>query len=181
MKHTVLVECGPRKDGNCAYLANLIAEKYTGDTVDRLRLWDLRYSGCMACRKCKEGDSLCVQKDDLTPWLEKLTDVDRIVLIAPNYMGFINGETKQFIDRWYCLRDSRKMSRFKDDAKLLFLFTQGSAQRDNGNNAQNWMKRLAEGYKLKFYGLTVPNCAYDNHDGVRLKKDEIMMSISFFG
>ncbi len=181
MKSTLLVECGPRDDGNCAYLAGLIAEKYADENVQKLKLWDLQYRGCSACRKCKEQDSFCVQEDDLKPWLAGLAKVDRVVLIAPNYMGFVNGEAKQFIDRWFCMKDRQKISRFKESAKLLFLFTQGSAQRDHGDNAQGWMKRVAEGYRLKFYGLTIPNCASDNHDGVRLKKDEIMMSISFFG
>ena len=181
MKRTLLVECSPRKDGNGAYLANVIAEKYTDERVEKIKLVDLNYGGCIACRKCKEQDSLCVQKDDLTPWLTELVKIDRIVLIAPNYMGFINGDTKQFTDRWYCMRDKQKISRFKEEAKLLFLFTQESTQRDNGDYTLNWMKRFAERYRLKFYGLTVPNCAYDNRDGVRIKKDEIMMSISFFG
>ncbi|MDR0453775.1 MAG: NAD(P)H-dependent oxidoreductase [Deferribacteraceae bacterium] len=181
IKSTLLIECGSRKDGNGAYLADMIVEKYANENVKRVNLRDLRYSGCLACRKCKDQDSLCVQRDDLTPLFAGLAEVDRLVLIAPNYMGFVNGDTKQFTDRWYCMKDTRKISRFKEGAKLLFLFTQGSALRDHGDNAQHWMKRIADSYSLGFYGITVPNCAYDNHDGVRLKKEEIMMSISFFG
>lgn len=177
----ILVESSPRRNGNGAYLADKIAKKYEAEGVKRLKLCDINFNGCTACRKCRENDSLCVQDDGLKEWLQEVRGAKRVILIAPNYMGFIDGRMKAFLDRWYCMIDSKKFTRFQEGAKLLFLFTQGSAQRDHGDVCQSWMKRVAEGCKLKFYGLTVPNCSYDNHDGVRLKEEEIMMSVSFFG
>ena len=177
---TILVESSPNANGNGHYLAEKIMEKYAVEGIERFRLWDIDYRGCRGCMDCKNKDTFCTQADGLNVWLPKLAAASRIVLIAPNYMGFVAGEVKQFIDRWYCMRDANKMSRFKSGSKLIFLFTQGSGKRDRGDNAQNWIKSIADSFQLKYYGITVPNCERNNTDGVRLKQDEIMMSLSFF-
>ncbi|MDR2884710.1 MAG: flavodoxin family protein [Deferribacteraceae bacterium] len=175
---TILIEASPNKNGNGTYLADKITTRY--EEVTRIRLWDLLYRGCKGCRECKEKNTFCTQDDDIKGLFPKLADADRIVIIAPNYMGFISGELKQLIDRLYCMKDSDKRSRFKDSAKLVFLFTQGSPTRDHGDRAQQWIKSIADSYNLKYYGITIPNCAKDNTDAVRIKEDEIMMSLSFF-
>lgn len=163
---------------NGSYLANMVAEKYPG--AERLRLADIKYTGCTACKKCREADSTCVLEDDLTPVLKKLTSEKSIVLISPNYMGFMNGGMKMFLDRFYCMRDSHKRSRFTEGAKLAFFMTQGSGNRNKGDLCVNWLKNMCEHYSLKYYGHTIPNCADDNTDGVRLKQEEIGMNLSFF-
>ncbi|MCD8569145.1 MAG: hypothetical protein LRY50_12815 [Geovibrio sp.] len=43
-----------------------------------------------------------------------------------------------------------------------------------------WAKRVFTHYGLKFYGMVIPNCAADSRDGIRLKMDEIRMSLSMF-
>lgn len=163
---------------NGTYLADMIAAKYTG--AERLRLSEIKFSGCTACKKCRENDSTCVMQDDLSPVLAKLPEEKQIVLIAPNYMGFMNGEMKLFMDRLYCMRRPNKQSRFAEGTKLAFFLTQGSGNRGKGELCQGWLKTITEHYAVKFYGHTLPNCSDDNTDGVRLKQEEIMMNLGFF-
>lgn len=172
----LIVESSPRGI-NGSYLAEKLASKYGG--VDVLRLKDISFSGCKACGECRKNDSLCVLKDDLSYWLEKLEHEKQIILISPNYFGFVNGEMKMFTDRFYCMRKANKNTRFAEGAKLVFIVTQGSPNRSAGDRALEWMKAVVERYSIKFYGHVIPNCQ-DNTDGVRLKEEEVMMNISFF-
>lgn len=176
----VLIEGSPRKEGNGAHLAGKIAQKYANEDVKRMRLYDMSYKGCSSCRKCREQNTFCVLDDDMAGVYPLLAAADRIIIIAPSFYGHVNGEVKQFIDRLYCMKKADKTGKYKEGCKLVFLFTQGSPQRDRGAAEIEWMKKIAENSQLKYYGLTVPNCSFDDVDGIRLKEEEIMMSISFF-
>lgn len=46
--------------------------------------------------------------------------------------------------------------------------------------AANWAKRFFEQYGLKTFTMIIPNCNYDNTDGVKIKLDEIKMNVSMF-
>ncbi|MDR2870458.1 MAG: NAD(P)H-dependent oxidoreductase [Deferribacteraceae bacterium] len=167
------------RSSNGAYLANFIAEKYP--SARRIRLADMVFSGCRACKQCKgAGADLCVIDDDLSPIMASLLQEKQIVLIAPNYMGFMAGEAKLFIDRLYCMRDSAKKSRFAEGTKLAFFLTQGSGNRASGELCLGWLKSVCEHHMIKFYGHTIANCAEGNNDGVRIKQEEIAMNLGFF-
>ncbi len=50
----------------------------------------------------------------------------------------------------------------------------------DGNMAANWAKGFFEQYGLKTFTFVIPNCGYDNTDGVKIKLDEIKMNVSMF-
>jgi multimeric flavodoxin WrbA len=177
----LLLEASPRKKGNGAYLADKIAERFKENQIHRFRLSELEFKDCLACRGCKRNDSLCVTKDDMQKIYPLLLDADTIVLVAPSYYGFVNGEAKKFVDRLYCMKKADKTSRYKQGAKLVFLLTMGKANRDKGNSTQDWLKQIADNNALKFYGVSIPNCSFENTDAISLKAEEVLTGISFFG
>jgi multimeric flavodoxin WrbA len=177
----LLIEASPRKKGNGAFLADRIEERFKDKGIHRFRLSEMNFKDCLACRSCRKNDSICVTNDDMQKLYPILLDADTIVLISPSYYGFVNGEAKKFVDRLYCMKKADKTSRYKEGAKLVFLFTMGKGNRDRGNNAQEWLKQIADNSALKFYGVSIPNCSFENTDGVSLKAEEVLMGISFFG
>ncbi|MDR2400149.1 MAG: flavodoxin family protein [Deferribacteraceae bacterium] len=177
----LLIEASPRKNGNGAYIAAKIFDRFKDKGVTRFRLSEMDFKDCLACRSCKKNDSVCITKDDMQKIYPFLLDADTIILISPSYYGFVNGEAKKFIDRLYCMKKADKTSRYKEGAKLVFLLTMGKGNRDRGNFTQEWLKQIADNSSLKFYGVSIPNCSFDNTDGALLKAEEVLMGVSFFG
>lgn len=176
----VLINAGPRKNGNTAFLEKALAEKYAEDTVERYFLQDMTFKGCTSCLSCRKNGTLCVLKDDMQPLYQSMLEADRVIFLSPNYYGFITGPGKTCIDRWYCLKDGDRRPKLKEDTKSFFVLTQGSPQRDHGQKAQDWAKTVFEGYGMKFYGMTIPNCSTENTDGARLKQEELLMHVAMF-
>ena len=171
----------PRKNGNCAFIIDNIISKYiNGNAVKEYHLNDLHYKGCQGCYSCKNNDSFCVVKDDLHNILPTLVETDLIILLTPNYYNFCSGQQKLFLDRWFCLSNKKRYSKFTSGTKLFFIVTQGSPNSQYSQGLVDWMKSFALNYQLKFYGLIVPNCNTSNTDGARLKINDILLHLNMF-
>ena len=173
-----IINGSPRKDGNSYFIAEKLLEKYEG--AEFIHLNDLTYKGCQSCYQCRKNESFCVVKDDLGEILPKLVNADLIILITPNYYGQVSGQVKLFLDRWYCLKNSKRVSKMKQGAKLFFVVTQGAPNRDYANNMVNWAKKVFEGFNLKFYGYVVPGCHSDNVEVAKIKIDDMKMHLNMF-
>lgn len=79
----------------------------SGKTIDveLIDLAPLKFNGCIACDKCKEG-ILCSQEDDFQPLIPKLSDpqVVGIIMATPVYMGCMSSQAKAFLDRTVLFR-----------------------------------------------------------------------------
>jgi multimeric flavodoxin WrbA len=67
-----------------------------------VNLNELNIHGCQGCGACKKETGKCAYKDDLTPLLEEIKDVDAIVLGSPIYWFRVSAQLKMLIDRFYC-------------------------------------------------------------------------------
>lgn len=175
----LIVNASPRESGNSSFIADNLMEKYRGE-CEVINLKDLEMKPCVACRMCKQNNSLCVIDDDISKLYPKLLSSSKIIFISPNIMGFISSLAKILTDRFYCLKTTDSKSRFLENAKLFFILTQGASDRKHGDMATNWAKNFFEHYNLKTYTMVIPNCSYNNNDGVNIKLNEIMMNISMF-
>jgi multimeric flavodoxin WrbA len=74
-----------------------------GAETEIFHLYELNYKGCISCFSCKtkNGQSygMCAVKDDLTPILKKVEEVDAVILGTPIYFGTVTGEMKSFMER----------------------------------------------------------------------------------
>lgn len=177
MKVTI-INASPRKNGNSSFIADKLINKFA--EADYFFLPDLNFSTCTGCYACRNKESLCVIKDDLSLVYDSLISADLILFISPNYYGYITGIGKMFLDRCFCLKTKERRSKFKKEAKSFFILTQGSQNRSHGDNTQQWAKNFFTGFNMKFLGMTIPGCSYENTDGARLRMDELTMNINFF-
>lgn len=98
----------PRKKNNTATMLNFALEgaKSMGAVVEKVNLYDLKYTGCVSCFACKLIDGTyhgrCALKDDLNSVLEKIRSSDALILATPIYFGDVSGMTRCFLERlWF--------------------------------------------------------------------------------
>src|ERR1035438_4773585 len=90
----------PRKTWNTATLLNKALEGAAsqGAETELIHLYDLNFKGCTSCFACKlkGGKSYghCGFKDELSPILDKIPQIDVLILGSPIYLGAITGELK---------------------------------------------------------------------------------------
>jgi multimeric flavodoxin WrbA len=95
----------PRKQWNTATMLEhaLKGAASKGAETELIHLYDLSFKGCTSCFACKmlDGKSLgkCGYRDDLTPILRKVEEVDALILGAPIYFGIETGELRSFMER----------------------------------------------------------------------------------
>ncbi len=95
----------PRKKWNTATLLQKALDGAVshGFETETFHLYDLTYKGCASCFACKtrNGKSYgrCAIKDDLTPILSKVHEIDVLILASPMYFGCVTGEMRSFMER----------------------------------------------------------------------------------
>jgi len=98
---------GARKKGNTATAASIVEAELCsmGHDVESIFLFEKDIKPCLACGKCKqEPESVsCVQKDDASDILEKMTKADLVLFTSPLYFWGLAGPLKTFIDRTFSL------------------------------------------------------------------------------
>ena len=105
MKKIILIDGGPRKNMNTTSLTDAFADgiRAAGDIeIKRVRLYDLKYRGCMSCLACKlkgKSSRICLFPDDLKPLLEEVASADGLAVATPIYMGDMTAQTKAFLER----------------------------------------------------------------------------------
>ena len=177
--NTIIINASPRPKGNSSFLAAEFAAKY-GNECKVVNLRDINMHSCQACRACRKNDSLCIIDDDMKNLYHDLLNAERIIFISPNYFGFLSSLGKIFTDRWYCLMNSSRVTKFEKGKKALFFLVQGAPSCDHGKNIGEWAKHFFTAFGFKFFTMTIPGCSTDNNDGVKNKLDEILMSASMF-
>jgi len=94
----------PRKKWNTATLLEnaLDGAASAGAETELVHLDDLTYTGCTSCFACKlkggKSYGKCAVQDGLTPVLEKIPDVDALILGSPIYFGTVTGEIRSFME-----------------------------------------------------------------------------------
>jgi len=176
----LIVNGSPRKTGNCSFVIEKLKNKYSDDDITILNLNEMNAKGCQSCYACKDNNSFCVVKDDLQNHLKEIIDYDLIILLTPNYYGLMSAQMKLFLDRWFCLKNNKRITKFTGKTKLFLIVTQGAPNRDHGKKITDWCKHFAESFGLKFYGYIFPGCQRESTDFVKLKYDDLSMSLNMF-
>jgi multimeric flavodoxin WrbA len=94
----------PRKGGNTDLLVQAVLKgaKVTGADASIFYLYDYEIHSCRACYNCKKPDAAgCVIQDDMQQLYDPIREADAIVFGPPIYMGYMTGQAKTFLDRWY--------------------------------------------------------------------------------
>lgn len=95
----------PRLKGNTATMLDkaISGALKKGAEVELLNLYKMQFSGCISCFSCKRLDKerpiVCVVKDDLKAVLEKVKEIDAILIGTPVYYGCESAATRALIER----------------------------------------------------------------------------------
>lgn len=97
----------PRKKGNTAEVLAWVEEELVtlGHDVESVFLNTKTLKGCLACGKCKEKPDVvgCIQNDDISEILEKMTRAELVIFASPLYFWGLSAQLKTVIDRTYSL------------------------------------------------------------------------------
>lgn len=125
----------PRKQWNTATLLNKALEGACskGAETELINLYDSKFVGCTSCFACKlkNGESYghCAFKDDITPILKSIEDVDALILGSPIYLGTVTGVIRSFLERLifpYLVYDTERTSLYPKKLHVGFIYTMGA-------------------------------------------------------
>lgn len=103
--NVLAINGSPRKKWNTATLLGKALEGAAslGAETELVHLYDLDFKGCTSCFACKlkggKSYGKCAMNDGLTPVLEKLDDVNALLLGSPIYFGTATGEMRSCMER----------------------------------------------------------------------------------
>ena len=127
----------PRKKWNTATLLNetLKGAKSQGASTELIHLYDLNYKGCTSCFSCKlkNGESYgkCSLNDELTPILQKIEEIDALILGSPIYLGVVTGEMHSFLERLvfpHLVYDRERSTLYPKKIPVTFIYTMGAPE-----------------------------------------------------
>ena len=162
----------PREDWNTATLLEKALEGAAsqGAETELIHLYDLDYKGCKSCFECKtiggESYGRCSVKDDLTPFLERIEEVDAIILGSPFYFGTASGEMRSFMERLmfpYLKYTAPPRSLFPRKIKIGFIYTMNARQ--EGMEPSGQERRVTGNERLlgMLFGSSESLCSYDTY------------------
>ncbi|WP_027185054.1 flavodoxin family protein [Desulfovibrio inopinatus] len=74
-----------------------------GAQAECIQLYDLNFSGCISCFSCKrrnrKQNGVCAVQDELTPLLDRIHNIDALVIGSPVYFGTETASTRAFLER----------------------------------------------------------------------------------
>lgn len=174
----VIINAALASDGNSAYIAEKLQEKY--DDCERFDLCTLSFDPSYKIKKGDSGFDPEQVEEGLRGAMTAVYRADLVIFISPNYFSFVSGVAKVFLDKFYVFLNRSGRPTFEKQKKFFFVLTQASANRSHGQSTLDWMKGFSNIFDMKYFGLTVPNCTGKEPEGARMKMDEISMSINMF-
>ena len=174
----------PRKGANTATLVETVlkgaADK--GAETRMVNLNELNIHGCQGCGACKKKAGTCAFKDDLTPLLEELKDVDAIILGSPIYWFRISAQLKMLIDRFYCYLgqeidpktgEKSGFFTFPGGKKFVIVTSQGDEMPEMYQQTLDWLNMVASimgSSSTEF----ITHCGSDDNKDSALNNAELM-------
>ncbi len=102
----IAINGSPRKGWNTDTLLKKALEgaASAGAETEMVQLYDLKFRGCVSCMACKlqkePRPCRCIQRDDLSPVLDRLHEADGVILGSPIYFSEVTGEMRSFFERF---------------------------------------------------------------------------------
>ncbi len=162
----------PRKKWNTATLLEKALEGAAsqGAETELVHLYDLTFKGCKSCFACKTkgGASYgrCATKDDLTPILKRVEEVDSIILGSPFYFGTVSGEMRSFMERLmfpYLTYTAPPRSLFPKKINTGFIYTMNAPQEGMKPSGQEGRVTLNERLLQMLFGASESLCSFDTY------------------
>jgi multimeric flavodoxin WrbA len=162
----------PRKNCNTATLLkkSLKGAATAGAETELIHLYDLDYKGCTSCFACKlkggKSYGKCAYKDELTPVLKKIPEIDALILGSPIYLGAATGEMRSFLERLvypYLVYDVNRSSLFPKKISTGIIYTFGAPE--SRAKEMNYQQALGTTEELlrRMFGASETLYVYDTY------------------
>ena len=124
MANILILNGASRKNGATSSLIKSFSQgaQSAGNTVPEFYLQDMNINGCLGCNGCKrkkDADSPCVQKDDMSHIYREFKAAEVIVFASPVYFWTVSGPLKTATDRLYAEIGALGYSGFTKSSVLL--------------------------------------------------------------
>ena len=98
---TVILNGSPRKNGDIAFLLNIVRENLKGEVLC-YDAFSSKISPCIDCRSCtrKKG---CAIKDDMQEIYREVLDCDNLIIASPLYFSELTGPLLNILSRFQIL------------------------------------------------------------------------------
>ena len=159
----IAINGSPRKKWNTATLLERALEGAAseGAETEIIHLYDLNFKGCISCFACKlkDGKSYgkCAMNDELTPVLEKLKDVDAVILGSPIYLGNSTGEMRSFMERYifpFLVYSENPRSLYPRNIPIGYIYTTGAKEENFDVFGLHKVIELNEGVATRIFGYS---------------------------
>ena len=146
----------PRKGWNTDTLLKKALEgaASAGAETEMVYLYDLKFRGCVSCMACKlqkePRPCRCIQRDELSPVLDRLHEADAVILGSPIYFSETTGEMRSFFERFLFqyLNYDNYAKPLSPAKKTAFVFTMNCPEamfgqvgyRELFQRYENWMR-----------------------------------------
>ena len=166
----IAINGSPRKKWNTTTMLEKALEGAAseGAETEIIHLYDLNFKGCTSCFACKLKDGKCYGKcamnDELTPVLDKLKDVDAVILGSPIYLGNSTGEMRSFMERFifpYLVYSAYPISLFPGNIPVGYIYTLGATEEYFDMFGFRKVVELNEGVEQEFLDI-------QNHSTVQI-------------
>jgi multimeric flavodoxin WrbA len=168
----------PNRSGNTARLMRAILDgaESNDHTTETIHLHELNMRGCSACMACKreKGIGHCAQRDDFQTIEPKLRQADCLIIGSPIYFGFLTGQIKCLIDRWYSFLDTEYNNDVLKNKRFIPVIVSGAPAEQFCVPALDYLRRwlvnflgMKEDGHIAAGGLRVPS---DSKDSSLLQK-----------
>jgi len=161
MMNVLAINGSPGKKWNTATLLEHTLEgaASAGAETELIHLYDLDYKGCTSCFACKlkggKSYGKCAVRDGLTPVLEKIEDVDVLILGSPIYFGTVTGMMRCCMERLlfpYLAYTNPPSSLFERKIRTAFMYTMNVTEQQMKDNQYTVHTGLNENVLNRTFG-----------------------------
>jgi multimeric flavodoxin WrbA len=159
--NVLAINGSPRKKWNTATLLEHALEgaASAGAETELIHLYDLDFKGCTSCFTCKlkggKSYGKCAVRDGLTPVLEKIEDVDALILGSPIYFGTVTGMMQCCMERLlfpYLAYTNPPSSLFERKIRTAFIYTMNVPEQQMKDNQYTVHTGLNENVLNRTFG-----------------------------
>lgn len=157
----IAISGSPRRGGNTetALLEALEGAGVVTPEKAIIRLNELTFRGCQGCYGCRvPGSTGCVVADELQTVYRAVAEADVVLLGSPVYYGYVSGQMKSCLDRWYAFKDGRRQPRLAPGKRAVFFLVQGAAGEDHYLWTASSIQRVLTGYGFDARMVVLPHC-----------------------
>ena len=166
MKKALFICSSPRQNSNTNKIVDMVINLFQEKNIETIKydIANLKYktNGCIDCGACQKVEKYgCVIKDEASPILEQIPQVDYLIFATPIYFMGANAQLKLLLDRMQSLYKFKESGHTSciDHLKIGLISTAGGEMELGLNLLDETMKVLSEYTGAQYCSILIPRAA----------------------